>query len=236
MKYLVATMFIIIAALVVTPSSADYCGSNQLFFNNAKVGGLPTFEGLYDYPSGGVEVDENVTITSASGNVLIDPYISPPISTNQTVTLLSGLHEYEAYTYVNGASGTTTLNFTLYKYNLTGPGVFLYSIKTVDINDLTPTFVSTSVVLNNDVTFYPGDRLLVNVSASTTHPSSITVHWVYQGSARASLIEYVAFECPDAPLQVYTSTSSTGAEGISIIFGIAGGLIGSIVILRRGKE
>jgi hypothetical protein len=229
-------ILLIVLVLVVAPVSAEYCGTQQLFFNNARVGGLPSFEGLYNYPSGATEVDENVTITSSSGNVVIDPYITPPISTTETVNLSAGLHEYEPYVYVNSASGTTTLNFTLFKYNATGARTYIYSVKTVDIDALVPTLYSTSVVLNNDVTLAPGDRLLVNVSTATTHPSPIIVHWVYQGSVRASLVEYMAFECPDSSVQVYTSTSSTGAEGISIVFGIAGGLIGSIVILRRGKE
>lgn len=233
----VTAILIVVLVLVVTPVSANYCGSKQLFFNHAKVGGLPSFEGLYDYPSGATEVDENVTITSASGNVLIDPYITPPISTTQTVTLSSGLHEYEPYTYVSGASGTTTLNFTVFKYNATGSLTYLYSVKTVDIDQLVPTLYSTSVVLNNDVTFEPGDRLLVNVSAATTHPSAITVHWIYQGALRASLVEYVAFDCPDTTGQMYqVSSSSTGGEGTGILFGIIGGMLGALIVIKQGKQ
>jgi hypothetical protein len=84
-----------------------------LYFNHTAYTTPVGYEGLEIQPVGATEVDEPVTVSSGTGAVLIDSYITQPGYPGKAI-LPSGLWTFRTYHYVNGASGTTTVRFDVY--------------------------------------------------------------------------------------------------------------------------
>ena len=226
-----ALLFIALAMSVpIVAAQQAWCGQQTLYFQNNVSPDIAGYEQLINYPSGGSQIDENITITNVNGWVLIDTYIIEKESFQHTNELLKGLRRYRTYHYVSSASGTTLINFTAFKRYANGTEANFYSALTDDINSLVPDEYLTSYVSQVDVPIEYGDTLGIKVYGKTTHSSPITLHWLYQGTSNVSHFESGYFVCEEE------DTSNAGAAGI--VFGLVGGLIGSILVYRRlgGKE
>lgn len=230
MRYLTLLFLVLVASIPVVAAQQSWCGQQTLYFQNNVSPDVAGYEQLINYPSGGLQIDENITITSASGWVLIDTYIIDKESFRYTNELLKGLRRYRTYHYVSSAVGTTTINFTAFKRYTNGTEATFYSALTDDINSLTPDEYLTSYASQVDIPIEYGDTLGIKVYGKTTHSSPITLHWLYQGTNNVSHFESGYFVCDEE------DTSNAGAAGI--VFGLVGGLIGSILVFRRlgGKE
>lgn len=200
---ILAILLILLASPVLAQMEQPWCGITTLYFQHNETTPVG-YEELINRPSGGTEVDENVTIKASDGWVLIDTYITPVGALDETTSDLAGLRRYRFYSYVSGASGTTQLNFTPYLYRNNSLYQKFYSVETEDINSLTVTEYLQSYVSNTTLYLQPGDRIAIQVWARTTLPSYISVHWVYQGSDHTSHIESGYFVCytPD----IYTAS------------------------------
>lgn len=204
-------LVVLIAALVVmipcvsAQTEQPWCGVTTLYFQHNLSTSPPGYEELINRPSGGTEVDENVTIKNTDGWVLIDTYITPVGALDETTADLAGLRRYRFYSYVSGTSGTTVLNFTPYLYRNGTLYQKFYSVETEDINSLTVTEYLQSYVSNSTLYLQPGDRIAIQVWAKTTHSSYISIHWVYQGSTHTSHVESGYFVCP-SPDPVYVAS------------------------------
>jgi len=177
------------------PGSMNWCGITSIYFEHNTTTDIPGYEQLLNRPSGNAEVDENVTVSSTTGPVLIDTYVSNA-GMPGPVTLDAGLRRYTTWHYVDSNVGTTQINFSVYRRMLDGNETKFYTVLTEDIDELAATAYVTPYVSVSNITFSATDRLVIRVSAQTTHPAPIKVHFVYQGSYHTSLVESGFFECP----------------------------------------
>ena len=76
--------------------SAGGAGGQILYFRHANSTDPPTYEGLVTVPAGGTEADENVSIVSGSGQVLIDSYITD-IGYPALTEIPAGLWRFRTY-------------------------------------------------------------------------------------------------------------------------------------------
>ena len=180
---------------VAAAQEQPWCGITTLYFQHNLSTSPPGYEELINRPSGGTEIDENITIKNTDGWVLIDTYITPEHALDKTQEDLAGLRRYRFYSYVSSNVGTTVLNFTPYLYRNNSLYQKFYSVETEDINSLTVTEYLQSYVSNSTLYLQPGDRIAIQVWAKTTHSSYISVHWVYQGSTHTSHVESGYFVC-----------------------------------------
>jgi len=218
---------VIIVGTVSAQHQQPWCGVTTLFFQHNASTSPAGYEELINYPSGNPEVDESITITNANGWVLVDSYITPEGALDETIEDLAGLRRYKFFSYVSSNVGTTQFNFTPSKRAADGTETVFYSAISEDINSLTPDEYLLSHVSQTSLMLNPGDRIVIKVYVKTTHSSPITVHWLYQGSTNTSHVESGYFVCEE--FQEQNSLVPAG-----LLFAFIGGLIGTIVLSRRG--
>jgi hypothetical protein len=218
----------------VVAQQQSWCGIQTLYFQHNESTSPPGYEELIDYPSGNPEVDESVTVVNTGGLALIDNYIMPEGSMKSTEALLPGLRRYRFYSYVSGASGVTTLNFTAFRRFDNGTEQNFYSARSDDIDALAVTEYDLNYVSQSTLQINPTDRLGIRVYASTTHSAPITVHWVYQGTAHASHFESGYFVCPPQNVPVYVQAIRQPLSACVIVGSIL--LAGLIIAYKKRKE
>lgn len=197
MKKLVLAIFVLL--LIVSPVfgiEQPWCGIQTSYFQHNASTSPAGYEELINIPSGNPQEDEFVTVSSSTGKVLIDSYITP---NNQpgVSKILAGLRRYRTYHYVDTASGVTTINFTAFKRTLSGNEIYMYSFTTEEINALTPTEYLNGVAVPNDVILNTTDRIVVKIYGQTTHPSPVNVHFVYQGLTNTSHYDSGYYVCAE---------------------------------------
>ncbi len=240
-KIIILFLLFLLVAPASAQSSAQWCGIQTLFFQNAPSPDITGYEQLINYPSGAPEIDENITVQSTMGTVLLDTYISPPGSPDVDV-LLKGLRRYRTFSYVNSASGTTRLNFTPFVRYANGTERNLYTVMSDDINDLTVNEYLTSYVSPVDLDLSPmTTRLGIRVSANTTHPSPIIVHWVYEGTYHYSSVESGFFVCNDTTGGVTNETYQYSPNSATpypfwAIFAIAGVILFIMAFYKKLRD
>lgn len=201
-------LILVLCFCICTPISGqevlNYCGTQMLYFQHNATTTPAGYEELINYPSGGGQVDESVTITSASGPTLIDAYILPEGSLADVISLRKGLRTFTTYHYVSTAVGTTRINFTAFRRFQNGSEFEFYSASSEDIDALTVSEYVTTYVNQNDLPITePTERLGIKMYASTTHPSPVTVHFVYQGTTNVSRFMSGFFVCEETKKVVY---------------------------------
>ena len=225
--YLFLFVSLIAISSLASAQVESVCGQNTLYFEHNKTLDLPNYEGLINYPSGGAQEDESIIIKNTDGPVLIDAYIMPAGSLSKAHTLLKGLRVFTTFHYVDTAVGTTRINFTAFQRFENGTEVVFYSQLSDDINSLTATDYTTYRVSQQDLPLSPSDRLGIKVYGQTTHSSPVTLHFIYQGTTNASHFESGYFECPE-------TVEQDSLVPAGMLFAFIGGLIGTIVLSRRG--
>lgn len=227
---------LLVMVALVTPCLAQgqWCGIQTLFFQHANSPDIPGYEQLINYPSGANETDESVTLQASMGTVIIDSYISPPGSPDVD-SLLKGLRRYRTFSYVDTASGITRLNFTPFVRYANGTERNLYTVMSDDINDLTVNEYLTSYVSPVDLDLSPqSTRLGIRVSANTTHPATVVLHWVYEGTYHYSSVESGYFECDTgavSPISYYIPKQSPMNPLIPV-----GVIAVAIILFARKRE
>lgn len=230
MRLIPILIFICLILPAVHAQGQSWCGIQTLYFQHNATTTPAGYEELINYPSGNPEVDENVSIKNTDGLVLIDNYIMPENSLTHTQALLEGLRRYRFYSYVDSAVGTTTFNFTAFRRFINGTEQNFYSAQSTDIDALTITEYDLNYVSQVTLSLNPTDRLGIRVYASTTHPSPIVVHWVYQGNAHASHFESGYFSCPAA--DIYVGPGDAGVP-LKIAVPVLAVILGIVLIVRR---
>jgi hypothetical protein len=206
-----------VSALDNVPTSAisPWCGRQILYFSHVNSTDPVSYERLINYPDGGAEIEENVTLKDTMGEVLIDTYISDPGYPN-TVLLLAGLTRFRTYHKVSSTPGITTINYSVSKRNATGNQTFLWSVESQDINNLNLNEILTSYVTNTTYVLDTTDRIMINVSGKTTHSSNIQLYWFYQGTNHASHLETGTFYCEEEDCGCGTPTPTPWQPPIMI--------------------
>lgn len=238
-KRLTILAIFLMATIGCVVAQDTWCGEQTLYFNHNVSSDIPGYEILNHFPSGASEVDENVTITSASGLVLIDKYISPPGEPGITI-LQPGTRRYRTYHYVSTAAGVTKVWFAPFVRFLNGTetNVPYYVAGTDDINDLTVNEYLTSAVVSSSYSFNAGDRIGIAVYANTTHPSPVSVHFVYQGVSHYSHVETGEYLCPStiaAGQYMQQSSAETPLATTTVVLSLVATICG-IVAFKKYRE
>jgi hypothetical protein len=243
-------ILIFIAALLLIGSvhAADnltaqppWCGISNLFFTDVK-SDTDNFRQLNNYATGMAETDENVTISSTSGIVLIDSYYSQQ-GFPGSQGLLSGLRYYNLWGWVSNTGGESYFIVNVTIRHADGTSTYDYGVRTNSIEYTTPALVLTPYVNPNSFTFLPTDRLLINISAYTTSVSPKTIHFLSEGSTHYSWVQSGLFVCqnPTNPTNgnesyVYSPTNATPlGEWIVIIIAAFSLLICSFYFKLRDE-
>lgn len=189
-------LFILVLIFTIIPASAQlpWCEIQSIYFQHNETPDITGYETWINYPSGGTEIDENVSVKNTDGLKKIDTYISPP-NEPRAYSILKGLRTYHTYHYVSTAVGNTKIRFQPFLRKANGTEVVLYNLDTADIDDLTTTEVITNYASTTDLKMEVTDRLGVNVYAFTDHSSPVVVHFVYQGYNHTSHVDSGYFDC-----------------------------------------
>lgn len=188
------------------------------------------------------QIEDQRSITSSpfsSGTeVSLGTWITPAGSPGVSV-LGPGLWRFRTYAYASSSSGTTTLKFYIINRSATGTetALFFGNAITRDIDKTTvPAEYLTSYARRNYTTMFPGDRLAIRVNASTDSASARTVTMEVAGNTNASMVGVSYFICNQTD-EINNAVNDTVMfnEGTAAAFGIVGGLVTSVLILRRRK-
>lgn len=188
--------------VTVTPApptpGAQWCGLQDIFFQHDG-SDIAGYENWINFPSGNPEVDENVTLTNESWN-LVDSYITPQNLPNVNL-IQAGLRTYYLYAYASTAAGTNTINVTLFKRNTSGFETKLYSVESGDVDASTVTLYTVPYASSVNLTLDATDRLVAKVYVKKTTAGNVQFHWIYQGTAHASYVRSGYFVCaaPSTP-------------------------------------
>jgi len=219
-----------------TPVTEDWeacfpwCGIQELFFWNAS-SDVSGYKILDHVPEKSVQHEVNVTISAATGSLQLGAWVSPD-GTPGVTTIAPGMWRFRTYHNVSSQVGTTTLEFHIVNRSSTGveTDLFYGNAITRDINTLDPTEQLLSYARRNVTTMFSGDRLVIKVNASTTSVTARTVYMWLGGNTNTSMVQASNFICCEG------GGCNTGSEGIAILFGVVGGILGAIAILRRMGE
>jgi len=168
----------------------------------------------------------SVKVSSATGEMTIGSFVTEPFPAGTVMG--PGLTWYRTYLNVSSAVGVTTYNFI--PFNLSKDGVetrLFYGVpRTEDVdNNQIATEYLTSYARRNYTYFNEGDRLLIRVNASTSSVVERTVYFNIAGTSQASMVQVGYWLHPGSEPQ--------SSEAIAIVFGITGGILGAVIILRR---
>jgi PKD repeat protein len=224
-----------------TPAPEDWeacfpwCGIQELFFWN-ETSDVSGYKILNHYPELSDQREVNVTISSATGSQQLGAWLSPA-GTPDVTTIAPGFWRFRTFHNVSSQVGTTTLEFFIMNRSSTGVETNLFYNKAIteDINELDPTEYLLSYARRNATTMFAGDRLLLKVNASTTSVTARKVYMWLAGNTNTSMVQASNFVCCE------DGSCSGGGSGISgiewplIVYGLVGGILGALVIIRRGK-
>lgn len=199
MRQAAIILLLILLLCPLASAQVDWCDQvNTLYFQHSNSPDIPGYEELRNYPSGAMESDENVTITSADGLVLIDTYITPP--GEPAITAFDvGLRRYRTYHYVDKTIGTTRFLYRTFLRHVDGTETSLYEIITEDVDGVIPTEYLTSYVIANKTAVLPTDRIGISVFVNTTSSAEVYAHFVYEGDVHHSHIESGYYSCDPPP-------------------------------------
>jgi len=214
-----------------------WCYTQNVFFWNLSSADVSGYQVLENYPELNNTAYQKVSISSATGSKYLGQWIVPLGTFTETKTIAPGLWRFRTYHNVSSQVGVSTVEFKVFNRSASGNETDLFyglSI-TKDVNELTPTEYLTSYARRNYTTFYPGDRLVIKMNASTTSVTARDVWVSTAGNAQASMVEIGWFVCCDDG-SCACGTGGSGGEAVGAAFGIIGGILGAIIIFRRRGE
>jgi len=222
----------LLAAPVLAWDDLGWCADQDVFFWNASsdISGYRIFDHRPE-----IDSQRSITTTSfssSSGEIVVGTWVTP-VGSPGVSTLAPGQWRFRTYAYSSSTSGVTTLKF--YAINRSSTGVetnlFYGNAITQDIDATgTPNEYLTSYARRNYTTMFPGDRMVIRVNASTTSSSARTLTYLLAGNTNASMVSVSYFICPETDS---ASGYSGGGEATGAAIGLAGGMIGAIIIARR---
>ena len=230
-----AALFILVLIICIIPVTAQqpWCEINRIWFQHNESPDITGYETWINYPSGGPEIIENVSIRNIDGYTKIDTYISPP-GAPAAYAILKGLRTYHGFFYVSVNVGTTKIRYEPFVKKANGTEVILYQLDTADIDSLEVTEVVTNYASTVDLDMDPTDRLGVNVYAVTDHSSNVVVNFVYQGIDHASYVDSGYFDCtpPVTPTIPNLPATSKSIVDLPWYLWVIAALVTGIIVVR----
>jgi hypothetical protein len=185
-------------ATVNCPETYSWCGRQDVFFYNQS-SNLTGYQKLNNVPER--DIQRNITsssITSSSGEVTLGTWITDAGSPG-TTSLAPGSWDFRSYFTASSSAGNTRANYRIFNQTPNGTKTWLFfgSAITKDIISGTiPGEYQTSYARRNYTTFYPGDRLGIQINVSTDSASARTVTMDMAGNTNASMVSISYFLCP----------------------------------------
>lgn len=164
-------------------ASTVSAGTGVTYFFSNTLSGISTYETISIIPSSGGETDESIIVNN---NTLAFEAYSTTVALNRT-TINAGIWHFHVYSYVDYATASTTLTFTVYKRTSGATESSLFSVTTTDIDSGTVSLFTMDSV-QPAFAFTSTDLLVIKITATTTNTSNVTVHFVYAGTTNYSYI------------------------------------------------
>lgn len=180
-------------------------------------------------------------VSTSTGEVTLGTWVTP-VGSPGVPQIGPGLFRFRTYAYASSASGKTWLKFYIINRSASGNETVLFfgNAVTRDIDATTvPTEYLTSYARRNYTTMFSGDRLAIRVNASTDSASARTVTMEVAGNTNASMVGVSYFLCDEITNSTTTSDIDDAIlmnDATAAAFGIVGGLVTSVLILRKRKE
>lgn len=194
------------------PASVLSLGRVYEFENTASdIGTYNAMDGIT-----GVEADLSVAVTSGGGKVLIKAFASALGEPNVTY-VPAGQWDFDYWSYVSSTAGSTTLVFDTYIRQAGGTETLLFSATSPAVTSTTVAGGSVTYSYPTDTYINATDRIVVKVSAQTTSGSSITTHFVFDGTTHAS---HTHTPIPGSAIPL--GGDLTGNTGAAVVYGISG--------------
>jgi hypothetical protein len=227
------SFLLLILCLLITPSLAEspaedyeYCGDMNFFFWNDSSDFGTGYNRLATKPQLEDAKILSVNVTAATGERTIGSFITEPFPNGKIMG--PGLTRYRTFLNVSSAVGITQYNFI--PYNVSPSGVetkmFFGVPRTEDVNELVSKEYLTSYARRNYTYFLPGERLLIRVNASTSSVVARDAYFNIAGTEKASMVQVGYWICYD--------DDTNNMDSLGIMYGIVGGLIGALVVVKRG--
>lgn len=161
---------------------------------------IPTYYEILTEPANGAESDDSVSITSASGEVLIEAYATNPGVPGVT-NIPAGNWTFFTYCYAS-VLGVAQIVLRIYQRTTLGVETELFNLTTPNLLSSVPNPVLTNYAAPN-IPLDATDVLVVKVFGKTTVPFATAIHFVHDGTLHASW-----FSQPSPP------TSRTGLVAV----------------------
>lgn len=146
-------------------------------------------ERLLRSPASGAEQDEAQSIVLADGDVTLDSYCTA-VNFPAALAIPAGVWEFHAWAWVSSVTGTTvTMKFRVSKLSAAGVVTPLF---TTTPTTVTATSAGTAqeiirqYTVAADIPLATTDRIVVDVVGNNSSTTARTLHFIYQGTTRAS--------------------------------------------------
>lgn len=232
-------MVVVPVAGVTGTEEFDWCGHQDisLWYSNSDIPGYHTMDHV---PEKSIQYTiTSPAVTSASGEQTLGVWLSPPFT--HTTKIAPGRWIFRMYAIASSDAGTTSMHYRLFNRSSSGVITYLFFGNAIsrDITSGTiPTEYNTYYARKNATTLFPGDRLGISVNVSTNNAAPRTVTLEVAGNMNASYVSSGYWVCDDSLVQTscQQNSNSSGTEGVAIMFGLVGGIIGSMIIIRSLKK
>lgn len=231
-----AMLLLVIMAMVIIPVAAyadfDWCGHQDIMFWNAS-SDISGYRVIDHVPERAVMSSIiSPSVISTSGEKTLGTWLTQSFE-DQTI-IAPGRWIFRTYMVASSDSGTTSIHYRLFNRSSDGTITFLFFGKAIseDVNQGTiPSEYNLYYARRNVTTLFPGDRLGIQINVSTDSAASRTVTMYVGGNTNASYVSSGYWLC--SALEDNGGSSDADGGAIAIAFGIAGGIIGAIIIIRR---
>jgi len=223
-------LLVIIVMLIMVPASAidfPWHGHQDIMFWNAS-SDISGYRMMDHIPEPAIQHSiKSPGVTASMGERTIASWVTQPFS-EQTV-IAPGRWIFRIYMVASSDSGTTSVHYRIFNRSSDGTTTFLFFGNAIseDVQLGTiPSEYNTYYARRNITTLFPGDRLGVQMNVSTDSAAVRIVTLDVGGNTNASYVSsgYWLGVIPSEP---------QSPEALAIAFGIAGGILGAIIILRR---
>lgn len=243
MKYLGIALGLMLMCLPVVAIEAagieyPWCAQQDIFFRN-DTSDIADHKIISHKPELASTQIISVSLNSDTSPKTLSMWITPNGSPGN-LTLAPGLWRFRAYYNVSSTVGITTAEYKVYNHHANGTETDLFYGQVIsnDVNSLTPIEYLNSYARRNYTYFNTGDRLEIRVNASTDSQVNRTLTMSVAGNTQASMVTVGYFVCHalediDIPAQ---RSSMSGGEATGIIFGVAGGMIGALIVIKRRNQ
>jgi hypothetical protein len=175
-------------------------------------------------PDSSAQDDMLANFSSIDGEHLIQEFITP--SSNPGIDELpAGEYTIRFWSYVSSDLSDTRLVFRFYKRTLSDIETQIFYIESSEINTLTSSFYTSSIILTDSYTdITSDDRIVIKVYGTTTSSSSIAAHFLHSGSTPSSCVTAISlgYIGPTGAIGVTGATGATGPAGPIGSTGVSG--------------